>query len=53
MKYKYLILFILLLPMPSTAFADATVFAAASLKNALDEISQSCTAQKSGKVEVS
>ena len=39
--------------MPSTAFADTTVFAAASLKNALDEISQSWTAQKSGKVVVS
>jgi len=35
------------------ALADATVFAAASMKNALDEINQSWSKQNSGKVVVS
>jgi molybdate transport system substrate-binding protein len=42
-----------LLPVTSPVFADVTVFAAASLKNALDEINLSWAAQKSGKVVVS
>lgn len=58
MNNKYLILLnilftALLTIFSSLAVADATVFAAASLKNALDEISQSWFAQKSGKVVVS
>lgn len=58
MRFKYLILYNIILclswlPMASKAFADTTVYAAASLKNALDEISQSWSAQKSGKVVLS
>jgi molybdate transport system substrate-binding protein len=58
MSHKYLILLntlfaALLAIFSSLALADTTVFAAASLKNALDEISQSWSAQKSGKVVVS
>lgn len=58
MRYKPLFLFnilcsALLAFIAPLAAADTTVFAAASLKNALDEISQSWSAQKSGKVVVS
>lgn len=58
MNHKYLILLNIILclswlPITTTASADTTVFAAASLKNALDEISQSWAAQKSGKVVLS
>lgn len=38
---------------PQLVSADSTVFAAASLKNALDEVRQSWSAQHSGKVVVS
>lgn len=44
---------VLLALFSSLVFADTTVFAAASLKNALDEINQSWAAQKGGKVVVS
>lgn len=58
MNYKLLFLLNILFPTLLTltalpASADTTVFAAASLKNALDEIRQSWSAQHSGKVTVS
>lgn len=57
-NHKYLILLKIiicasLLQITPAASADITVFAAASLKNALDEISRSWSAQKSGKVVLS
>lgn len=52
--FLFNILFSALLTLVSQqTLADTTVFAAASLKNALDEISQSWSAQKSGRVVVS
>jgi molybdate transport system substrate-binding protein len=58
MIHKYLILLsiilcISLLPAAPVASADTTVFAAASLKTALDEINRSWSKQNSGKVVVS
>ena len=52
--FLFNILFYALLALASPlASADTTVFAAPSLKNALDEINQSWSAQNSGKVVVS
>jgi len=48
-----IIFFLSWLPVTTKAFSDTTVFAAASLKNALDEINQSWSKQNSGKVVVS
>ena len=58
MNYKLLFLLSILIStllasISPAASADTTVFAAASLKNALDEITRSWSAQKSGKVVVS
>lgn len=58
MNHKLLFLFNILFStmlalVSQQTLADTTVFAAASLKNALDEINQSWSAQKSGKVVVS
>lgn len=58
MKYKYLILNIILfialaVQSATAAWADTTVFAAASLRNALDEVRQTWAAQHGGKVVVS
>lgn len=54
MNRNLLFLLIILLSLVSPlATADTTVFAAASLKNALDEITRSWSAQKSGRVVVS
>jgi molybdate transport system substrate-binding protein len=58
MIHKYLILLNIilcasLLPVVPVASADTTVFAAASLKTALDEINRSWSKQNSGKVVVS
>ncbi len=58
MKHKLLILLnificVLLTLGPPAARADTTVFAAASLKNALDEINQSWIAQRGSKVVAS
>lgn len=48
-----ILFFTLLVLISPPALADTTVFAAASLKNALDEISRSWSAQHSGRVVVS
>lgn len=58
MNYKPLFLLSILIStllafISPAASADTTVFAAASLKNALDEITRSWSAQKSGKIVVS
>lgn len=58
MTYKYLILnkiicFFLMALSASVVSADTTVFAAASLRNALDEVRQAWAAQRGGKVVVS